>query len=308
MYCKLYSSDLGAAITCRGRSLISICALTMEGVLYGYFPKKYDALVYIIGRIKNEEHKYTDYIVEQGLESVKKSLDNVTEKAIHEELVYKVLEHIGITDDYYMFDAIVNRINNLGIRSLIKIFYKNNITAFLNLPDIADIFKSSINTLNDDKRMVGEILDVYDGKYVVSLFDGSEIDIEGKYLISDIEDLSETEFDMLNIKDWDDEKELVSFEKHSCSKDDIGKYIVNTTSVFVNPYEPPEQVKEGIDDLSDMTEQILCGYYWYQGDYIERKDMFTSNPQDTIRSIMRMAIMLIDTDSQNGSTHMKICA
>jgi hypothetical protein len=229
MYCKLFSPDLGAAITSKGRSIISISALTVEAALGGYFPKKYDALIYTLDEIIKEDDDYYGVLFANVVRRAKEngiSWNNEKERDSKLKGIYiqKVMEHIGIDENYYAYDGVFRKINKISLESLIKIYYKNNIDAFLNIDEVKSLFKESLDTIDKNR------------------------------------------------------------------KEDEG-------SVFVDPYEPPESVKKQIDKLQDMTEQILCGYYWYGGDLIEEANKITTNTQGTIKNIMRSLILLIDTDS-----------
>lgn len=229
MYCKLFSPDLGAAITAKGRSIISISALTVEATLGGYFPKKYNALMYTLDEIIQEESKYYGILFSNVIKKMKNNDINwINEKErdikLRKYLIKKVLDHIGVDEDYYVYNGVLRKINKISIESLIKIYHKNNIDVFLDIDEVKDLFRSIINTIDTNR-----------------------------------------------------------------AEDD--------DSVYVNPYKPPEAVKKEIDTLKNMTEEILCGYYWYGGDLIEESNKITTNTQGTIKSIIRKMILLIDTDS-----------
>ncbi|MFW6014966.1 MAG: family B DNA polymerase [bacterium] len=229
MYCKLFSPDLGGAITAKGRSIISISALTVEATLGGYFPKKYDALIYTIDEIIKEEYKFYGILFSNTINNIKnKGIKWNNEKErdtkLKRYLVEEVLNHIGVDENYYAYKGVVRKINKISIESLIKIYYKNNIGAFLNIDKVKDLFIRVLDTIDTNRAK-------------------------------------------------------------------------NDDSVYVNPYEPPEPVKNDIDTLKNMTEEILCGYYWYGGDLITETNKITTNTQGTIKGIMRKMILLIDTDS-----------
>lgn len=296
-YSKLYNSDLGSAITRRGREYISHCALTSEGVLYGYFPKRYDALVYTIDQIKKEDNKYLYILKNEINKEIEKESEN--KKLLANDkiryMVPKVLKHLDIDEDYYMYDAIEDRLMREDFDTLIKIYYKNNVKEFLAIPKVKSLFRDSIKSMNKTKKRISKIKDVEDGFLILE--DGFETELkEGvKYTVSDLEDLSETELNVYNSMEVDGNK--ISLENLEVNEDLIGQYLIDESSVFINPYEPPEDIIENIDTISSMVKDILFGNYWYGGDYIQEKDLRTDNQQETIKNINRMAIMLIDTDS-----------
>lgn len=219
MYCKLYNPDLGAAITCRGRTIISISALTVESVLNEYFPKKFEALNYVINEIQQEKNIYHKHLYR----NIKKEL-NLNEATKDITLIEEIIKHLGLTSNYYMIDAIVNKLKNLDIKTLVKLYYKNNIKAFLKLDIIQKLFIDIMEKLNKEREKTED-------------------------------------------------------------------------AVYINPYEPPQVIQKEINKLKSLTEKILCGYYWYEGDYIDYKDTITNNPQETIKGINRDSVLLIDTDS-----------
>lgn len=299
-YSKIYNPDLGSSVTRRGREMISMCALTTEGVLSGRFPKKYNALLYTINEIKNTDVEYYNIIREDMEKKLKEKLgkDNLTEKDYRDNLVVMNLEHLlnkpfGTYEEYYMYDALREKLEKQDIHTLIKIYYKNNLKAFINLDEVKRLFKESIEILNEDKRIVAEITDVEDGDLLV---DGTNnIKPGNKYVISEVDNLSETELDRLNVENISNNR--ITFDNYNANDNDVGKYLIDCTSVFINPYEPPEGIIDNVDKIADMVEDILCGYYWYGEDYIEEKDMLAKNQQEVIKNIDRLAILLIDTDS-----------
>jgi len=299
----MYNSDLGAAITRRGREYISHCALTSEGVLYGYFPKKYDALVYTIEQIKKEDNKYLHLLRKQVDKRMNKMAEeNEDQMPIRESdyktfLVDDILNHMDIGEEYYMYDALLNRLMNESYETLIKIYYKNNVKEFLAIPKVKSLFRDSIKSMNKTKKRISKIEDV-DSDYLI-LEDGFEVELkEGhKYTVSDLEDLSNTELNVYNAMEIEGNK--ISLENLDVNEDLIGQYLIDESSVFINPYEPPEDIVDNINTISSMVKEILFGNYWYGGDYIQEKDLRTNNQQETIKNIDRMAIMLIDTDSYN---------
>lgn len=306
-YCRLYNSDLAASVTRRGREYIAMCGLTTEATLYGYFPKKYEALVYTIEEIKKEDNPFYNILHDNLIPKIKKEINESDEYSEIEDLLSdKVLEHIGITGDYYMYEAITRRVKELSIKDLVKIYYKNNLKAFLNLPEVKELFRYIIKVMNDNKAIAAKVVDVEDGKAIVDEIDKDivfneddngnvKVNQDKKYSLSEITDLNDSELKLVNIDNIEGNK--IEFENYNVSENDIGKHIIDSSSVFIDPYSPPEDIEENINNLSRMVEKILYGHYWYSGDYIERKDMLTNNQQETMQNIDRLAILLIDTDS-----------
>lgn len=49
-----YNPDMASSITCRGRTTISVCALTVESILGGYWTNDIAAVLYSIDVVKEE--------------------------------------------------------------------------------------------------------------------------------------------------------------------------------------------------------------------------------------------------------------
>ncbi|MGL6132404.1 MAG: family B DNA polymerase [Fusobacteriaceae bacterium] len=207
-YSKFFNPDLASSITCRGRSTVSVSALTVESILGGYFPSSFGALLSFV-RNCNIEVSIMNY-------------DNTWHKVLdtrYNKTIDEVLSHIGVDSSYYMYDAIRDAISKSSQSAINLMFFKNNIRDFINIPEIDTLLKSIATTINSDGLP------------------------------------------------------------------------------FLDPNEIPESIQGSMTKLIEGCIVILNGYYWYQGDKNVADKWSTVNTQETIKTIPRQHIALIDTDS-----------
>ncbi|MGL5315306.1 MAG: family B DNA polymerase [Peptostreptococcaceae bacterium] len=215
-FSKFFNPDLGGSITVRGRSTVSVSALTCEAAFANYFPKNFDALAHFISQVEKERHSQNAY-------NITRHLNASTED---------VLSNMKVTTKHRFYDTLYRLVDSVSQDKKNIMYVKNNPKRFLTLPRV--------------KAILTEI------------------------------------------------SEIIS---------------VNNVP-FLNPYELPEIEREvnGVKEkykpanhlfaeLKGLVNELLYGYYWYQGDEDWDLGFVTNNTQDTIKSLERQVISLIDTDS-----------
>lgn len=130
-YSKMYNKALGAAITCKGRSIVATSALIVESVMANYIPHNFDALMTFISEVE-QEHTVFSKLLKDAIQADDKML----------------LDHIGVDDDYYMIDALKARIAKMSQYNKTRLYYKNNLYAWLELPWVQNQIKLVIESMN----------------------------------------------------------------------------------------------------------------------------------------------------------------
>ena len=127
---RVYNIDLPTSITCRGRSVVSVSALCLEGILGGYFPRSLEGLSKIIKDIDNKI-LYTqrlDHELYRDICAINVTLDDV-------------MKHLKVTSDTPYYTIIYNILRLKENDVLSFLYITNNLRAFVELAKINDKFQ-----------------------------------------------------------------------------------------------------------------------------------------------------------------------
>lgn len=125
-YSRFYNRDLGDSITCRGRSSISVSALSIEGAFSKRIPLRIDALM---SYWKDCAKKDIDEEVLNEMIAFNKTTDDVLSEFL--------------LNDHYAVDTLRDRLNEYNNEEIAKIIFTNNFSLFSQLP----IFKKNVYEL-----------------------------------------------------------------------------------------------------------------------------------------------------------------
>ena len=125
-----FNPDLGASITCRGRSVVTVCALSVESVFSNFFNRSLDALLYFIQRTC-EETFYEDVV-----SNLDYAIDDVINNMrIRNPDIEKVIRDVLDTKTK-------SQINRMAI--------KNSIYRFLQIKEVGDVVKEITGLVNEN--------------------------------------------------------------------------------------------------------------------------------------------------------------
>lgn len=128
-----FNPSVPPSITCRGRTMISVCGLATEAACCGYFPLKLEGIVNTIRHIVAE--KTFDGIVKGYKFTIDDAMDN-----------------IGIDETYYGYKVIHTILSNLTQIDINKICIKNNMRRFVNIPVIQENMNKILTKLKETQK------------------------------------------------------------------------------------------------------------------------------------------------------------
>ena len=92
-------------------------------------------------------------------------------------------------------------------------------------------------------------------------------------------------------------KMKLNYDKYVALDNDPKKYNKWKELIYLDPGKAPEDIKEEVEIYSEMSRDLLFGYFWYGGD-INRYGEKLYNTQDSFKELKREVILLNDTDSK----------
>lgn len=226
-FSKFYSQDLGGSITCRSRHTISVSGIACEAFMGKYRFRNLGAVKHLIKETKAQEY---------SLESLN-FLNQVT--VTKGQLHYHLTQNSKNIEFKDIMEMIIDELDPLTIK---KLYYKNNLAAFMDTP----YFKKFLDVMSD------KLNDNYT----------SNIDKVGT----------------LNAK---------------------GKPIGLSSAIYSDAYDIPSNSKEEFKLLEHFIDEILFGYFWYDGDYVEEAEYWSNTMEDTFAEMNRTEVGVVDTDSNN---------
>lgn len=221
---------------------------------------------------------------------------------------------LNIYSKYYNFDVAAATtirgrstvsMNGLTIESAFGVYRPYNIEAHLfNIAKLKekDISKySKYLRVPSNKEIIDHLLLEYrDDYYAIEVLEEvvSNLNDEDKKKVFYANNFTEvlkiphsiellTKFFEIQNNNWDEVMKL---------HDDPEKAIKFKNVLYLDSANPPESVREFIEEFMDMIDVLLTGFYWYEGDIDSHGNDFPST-QDIFKSIQRQKIMVTDTDS-----------
>ena len=224
-YSRFYNRDLGDSITCRGRSSISVSAVSLEGAFSKRIPYRLDALIHYITEVQKSHI----------------SDEKILEEMISRGYTYEDFIKEFKLENHYAIKYLISKLKTCTSEDIAKLMFKNNFKLVASLNTVKNIFTSLYTVCSNENT---PFLDPNEPPF------RKEMQPDGK-------------------EKW----------------------------IFV------EGSKELLNKLKEYTNEILEGVYWYGGDYIPEKKKVTKNLQDTIQTMDRHTVVLIDTDSNMINYH-----
>lgn len=154
-YSRFYNRDLGDSITCRGRSSISVSAMSLEGAFSKRIPYRIDALLYYISKASECE-------VEESILQEMLAFGFTADDFIRE---FNLSEH-------YALPYIRQKIDTLDSVQIAKLIFKNNFDLFLHIPRIETLFKELYTVCTTEEI---PFLDPNEPPFIKSEVDGKDV-------------------------------------------------------------------------------------------------------------------------------------
>lgn len=92
-------------------------------------------------------------------------------------------------------------------------------------------------------------------------------------------------------------KMKLKYDEYRKLDDDPKRFNKWKDLIYLDPNKAPDDIKEEVDIYSEMSRDLLFGYFWYGSD-INRYGEKLYNTQDSFKGIKREVILLNDTDSK----------
>lgn len=132
-----FNLDIAETITCRGRNMVAVSALTIEGILGGFIPNSIEGLLYYINKSANYPLAYDDIF------------NNPNNKNATISDIMTLFAEQDIKTEYI---AIVNDVlQNKTQPELNSIYVKNNIVGWFNLEEVKEKMIKLCSYLQDTK-------------------------------------------------------------------------------------------------------------------------------------------------------------
>lgn len=154
-YSRFYNRDLGDSITCRGRSSISVSAMSLEGAFSKRIPYRIDALMYYIS--KASECDVDEDILKEMVEFGFTADDFIREFNL---------------DDHYALPYIREKVDSLDNVQLAKLIFKNNFNLFLKIPRIQYLFRELYTVCTSEEI---PFLDPNEPPFIKTEVDGKDV-------------------------------------------------------------------------------------------------------------------------------------
>ena len=154
-YSRFYNRDLGDSITCRGRSSISVSAMSLEGAFSKRIPYRIDALLYYISQA-------CDCEVEENILQEMLSFGYTADDFIRE---FNLQNH-------YVLDYIKTKVYSLTDVQIAKLIFKNNFDLFISIPRIKNLFRELYSTCTAEEI---PFLDPNEPPFIKTEVDGKDV-------------------------------------------------------------------------------------------------------------------------------------